>query len=603
MRVSLRHFVAISFCFLVACEAPVGPRERGTLTVSFQTSRTVVANLEAERYEVSLTNAKGETTSGSGEQTVVFDDLEAGVWTISAVALSSSDSVVASGSTSVDLTEGPASVVVPLATSQVGTGTFSFTFTAPSTLGILSVRMTLLRGGTVLGEVSFGQSDLPEDPKQPGRFLTTITNDHFTGSPIASGTYLLLLTFLGADDLVLGSHAEAVNVWDNVESNAWLDPEGNLLGRRDFGVGEFASSSAVPADLVVQGTESPVTFSPSTFDYTFQSQGGAFSVTADQGTPGQRLQYRIEEGPWSDLRWGETLEVDVETAVQVVLRVTAPDRSTFLDYNVIDGYQVTKIPYGPEYAPETLTGDEQGNLYVVDSPGGSIWKLSPSGAATVYIASQPSKGEFVLEDPVGIVRDGAGNLYVSERNLGRIKKIATDLQVTELPIGNDLADPNGLALSDEGYLFIANGGKEQVVVHRLSDGAETVIPLGGRTPLGLVFDESRGLLSITCADGAVMSYDTDQQTLTTLWSEPGSSPYGVALDDEGNLYVCLTAAHRIVKITPGGLATTVVGDGTAEVSAGFGTKAKVKQPYQIFRSTEGVFSFTEYGEPSVRTIR
>lgn len=586
---------------LVACQAPVAPLEEGTLRITFQAARTVVADFAVDHYEVSLSSPSGETRSGSDQETLVFDDLENGVWTIAAVALSATNSVVASGSTTVTLTGAGANVVVPMSMTQNGFGTFSFQFSAPNTVGIASIRAGLSHRGEGLGEVSLDAASLSPDPSDGGRFVATITNAEFTGSTIASGAYVLFLTFLGAGDQVMATHAEAVNVWDNVESNAWLDAEGRLHPRRDFGA-EFGSSSALPAGLEVRGPGPLVSFSPSTLEYTFDA-AGTFSVVADQGVSGQRLQYSIEGAPWVDLRWGQTLEVEYSTAVRVVLRVTAPDRSTFLDYNIIDGYQVTKIPYGPEYAPETLTGDEQGNLYVVDSPGGSIWKLSPSGVATVYIASQPSKGEFVLEDPVGIVRDGAGNLYVSERNLGRIKKIATDLQVTELPVVNDLADPNGLALSDEGYLFIANGGKGQVVVYRLSDGAETVIPLGARTPLGLVFDESRSLLSITCADGTVLSYDTDQQTLTTLWSEPGSSPYGVALDDEGNLYVCLTAAHRIVKVTPGGLATTVVGDGTAAVSAGFGTEAKVKQPYQIFRSSEGVFSFTEYGEPSVRTIR
>lgn len=586
---------------LVACQAPITPPERGVLTISFQTTtRTVVAQLEVDHYEVSLTHGSGETRSGSGQQTVTIDSLEDGTWTLAAVALSATGSVVASGSTSVALSGQGADVVVPLSTTQDGSGTFSFTFTVPNTLGIASVQARLMHQGTSLGEVWTTPASDPDDPE---RLKATLTNDDYVGSTIASGAYLLFLTFLGGDDQVLGNHAEAINVWDNVGSNAWLDPQGNLHPQRDFSTGEFASSSAVPGNIVVMGPGSLISFEPSTLAYSFHATGGALSVTADQGNPGQNLQYSVQGGTWNALRWGEALNVSFQTSTRIDLRVTAPDRSTFLDYALIDPYEVSRLPYGPDYNPAALTGDEDGNLFVADAIGGNLWKVDSSGVASIYIASNPSKGEFVLEDPSWIVRDDGGNLYVSERNLGRVKKIDTDLVVTVLPGLDSLVDPAGLALSQDGHLFIATNGNEQVIAYRIADGSSASISVGTKTPQGLAIDEVRDRLYITCTDGTILNFDLNSELVSEFWSEPGSNPSGAAVDAEGNLYVCLFGAHRLVKIAPDGTAQTIVGDGTPGIVNGTGTQAKVKSPYQIFRSPQGVFSFIEYNEPSIRTIQ
>lgn len=601
MNKLIRTYFAVLSLLLASCQPSVDPTPQGVLAISFQTARTVVAPLEVDHYEVVLTNGTGATRSGSGEQTVIIDSLEDGTWALAAVALSATGSVVASGSTAVVLSGQGANVVVPLATTQDGYGTFSFTFTVPATVGIAAVQARLLHQGTSLGEVTLQGFGLPIDPDDPTRFKATLTNNEFGNPVLASGDYLLFLTFLGGNDQVLGHHAEAINVWDNVESNAWLDPEGHLHPQRDFAGSEFASTSAVPGGILVQGPGSLISFDPAIFEYSFHADG-ALSVTADEGVPGQDLQYRVEGGVWNPLRWGETLEVTYQTSTRIDLRVTAPDRSTFLDYALVDPYEVSNLPYEPSYVPVALTGDGAGNIFVVDASGGNIWRVSPTGSESIYIASNPSKGEYLLEDPVGIVRDDQGNLYISERNPGRVKKIDSDLNVEVLP-NLDLVDPTGLALSQNGYLFIANGGSDEIVVYSLSDGSSTSRSVGA-TPQGLVVDDARGRLFVTCTDGTIRSFDLNENAPSTIfWSESGSNPYGLTIDPDGNLYACLFNAHRIVKIAPDGTWQTIVGDGVAGTLNGEGTHARVDRPYQIFRSPEGTFFFLDYNTWEVRIIQ
>jgi DNA-binding beta-propeller fold protein YncE len=80
----------------------------------------------------------------------------------------------------------------------------------------------------------------------------------------------------------------------------------------------------------------------------------------------------------------------------------------------------------------------------------------------------------------------------------------------------------------------------------------------------------------------------------TLTSAGFSSPYGVAVDTEGNVY-CTDMGNNAIRMisTSAGLVTTIVGDGTRAEAAGFGTNAQINFPRTLAVTTAGLIYVTD----------
>lgn len=188
--------------------------------------------------------------------------------------------------------------------------------------------------------------------------------------------------------------------------------------------------------------------------------------------------------------------------------------------------------------PTSVSVDVAGNVYVADLYNHCIRKISPAGLVTTfagsgsngYVDAMGSAASF--SNPNGVAVDEAGNVYVSDRNNNRIRKISPAGMVTTLA-GSGIygfADGIGAAARFNGPLGVAVDGDGNVYV--ADEGNNRIRKI---SPSGLV---------TTIAGSGNEGYTDGEGTAASF-----KYLNNVALDRFMNVYVADAGNHVIRKIT------------------------------------------------------
>ena len=213
------------------------------------------------------------------------------------------------------------------------------------------------------------------------------------------------------------------------------------------------------------------------------------------------------------------------------------------------------------YTVTTLAGD--GNLGTKDGPG--------------------NVAEFNLPTSLGV--DGAGNIFVADVLNNRIRKITPAGQVSTWA-GDGTATfkegkgtaaafdgPVGLAITFNGELVVADTYNNRI---RKITTAADVSTLAGNDTIG--FKDGTG----KAAEFA--------------------SPFGVAADAVGNVYVADTYNYSIRKITPAGEVTTLAGNGSYGYQDGTGSAARFSFPSGLAVDEAGYVYVADKNNHRIRRI-
>jgi len=189
--------------------------------------------------------------------------------------------------------------------------------------------------------------------------------------------------------------------------------------------------------------------------------------------------------------------------------------------------------------------DTAGNIYTTF--GCAIRKFTPSGATTILAGNRAACGtrdgtgsDAGFDSPYSIAVDNTGNLYVTESDGCTLRKVtpagvATTLAgLSEHPGTADGTGsaarfyfPTGVAVDSAGYIYVADSNNYTI---------RKVTPTGDVT---------------TLAGSAHHSGSSDGIGKTARFN----SPIGMVLDMMGNIYVAEYDNGTIRKITPAGVVT------------------------------------------------
>ena len=186
-----------------------------------------------------------------------------------------------------------------------------------------------------------------------------------------------------------------------------------------------------------------------------------------------------------------------------------------------------------------------------------------------------------LDDPRDIVLDATGVAYVLETSASRVRRLdpRTGILETVVDSSSGLDRPRGIALDASGNLLIADWGPDRIRKVDTSTGIMVTIAGTGKTAFG--------------GDGG------------PAIEASFASPYDVALDSAGNLYISDQDNHRIRRIDrKTGIITTVAGTGESGFSGDGGpaSSAKLDRPNGIAVNDAGDVFVAETNNNRVRKI-
>ncbi len=199
-----------------------------------------------------------------------------------------------------------------------------------------------------------------------------------------------------------------------------------------------------------------------------------------------------------------------------------------------------------------------------------------------------------LNQPYDVAVDGASNVYIADTANYVIRKLDASTGIITTVAGNGMAGYSG----DGGAATSAELNAPKSVVVDIA--GNLYIADTGNNVIRKV-DASTGIMTTVAGNGKA-GYSGDGGAAT---SAQLNTPYGVAVDIAGNLYVADVENHVIRKVTVStGIITTVAGNGKAGYSGdgGAAISAEMSSPEGVAVDSLGNLYIAVFGNCVIRKV-
>ena len=203
-----------------------------------------------------------------------------------------------------------------------------------------------------------------------------------------------------------------------------------------------------------------------------------------------------------------------------------------------------------------ISVDKRGNIFIASHDHNTIDRIDKNGTLTRFAGTGESgySGDggpalkAKLQVPASLLHDKKGHLYIADRKNHVVRKIDSKGIITTIA-GNGTAGfsgdggparkaslnfPSGLAMDSKGNLYISDRSNNRIRVV---------------TPKGIIS---------TFAGNGMEGYGGDAGPALKAKID---RPFGLAIDKKDNLFIADRRNNRVRKVTPSGIITSVAGDG------------------------------------------
>jgi sugar lactone lactonase YvrE len=242
------------------------------------------------------------------------------------------------------------------------------------------------------------------------------------------------------------------------------------------------------------------------------------------------------------------------TNAQIITTIAGDSLNGYNGDNILADTAQLNLPIG-------VAVDASGNIYIADYANNRIRKVTVSTGIITTIAGNGNYGfsgdnglavNAQIYGPYGIALDNSGNVYIADVNNNRIRKVNSSSGIITTIAGDsihgynsdgilataaELYKPAGVVVDDTGNVYIADTYNNRV----------------------RKINHTTGIIS-TIAGTGNQGYNGD----SILATDANVTPWGLAIDAEGNIFIADDGSNRIRKINHNtGIIYTIAGNDTA----------------------------------------
>lgn len=311
------------------------------------------------------------------------------------------------------------------------------------------------------------------------------------------------------------------------------------------------------------------------------------------------------------------------------------------------GAVVVKSSGGSLLGSTALSGTANGSLAVLNP--GVIATVAGDGELNYRSDGVPATQAPIFL-PYGVIVDPAGNMYLSDTNNNRIRRVDSQSGLISTIAGNGTAgysgdggpatqatisQPGGLVMDGAGNIVFADSGND--IIRRIDATSGIITTIAGvpltqgyspivvaatsadlSSPRGVAFDAAENLYIADTSNNIVRKVDAATGTISTVAGTGAAgyngdnllasaallnTPWAVSVGADNSLFIADLSNNRVRKVS-GGVISTVVGNGTRGFlgDGGAANAAELNDPASVILDPAGNLYIADSGNNRVRKV-